>query len=148
MRYTITLLLHAAIEYRRFFNVSNSKRYTVGLAVAFLSATAAADLPQSSILTRYGVTSDQLPKPAVTEPANPVEEKSRFQLQPEQPRVTVRLGDGKQPEKTGNISIDRSMQQEQERCQRMQEQLIRRGGQYISCDNSIPGFTEPPAIVH
>lgn len=119
--------------------MSNSKRYIFGLALALLSAAAAAELPQSSILTRYGVTSDQLPEPAATETAKPIEEKSRFQLQPEQPWVTLRLGDGKQPEKTGNISIDRSMQQERERCQRMQEQLLRRGGQYISCDNSIPG---------
>ena len=130
-------------EYRRFCNVSNSKRYTFGLALAFISATAAAELPQSSILTRYGVTSDQLPEPAAIEtakPAKPIEEKTRFQIQPEQPWVTVRLGDGKQPEKTGNISIDRSMQQERERCQRMQEQLIRQGGQSLSCDSSIPGI--------
>ena len=118
--------------------MSNSKRYTFGLALALLSATAAAELPQSSILTRYGVTSDQLPKPAAIETNQPTEEKSRFQLQPEQPWATLRLGDGKQPEKTGNISIDRSMQQELERCQRMQEQLLlRRGGQSISCDNSM-----------
>lgn len=130
-------------EYRRFSNVSNSKRYTFGLALAFISATAAAELPQSSILTRYGVTSDQLPEPAAIEtakPAKPIEEKTRFQIQPEQPWVTVRLGDGKQPQETGNISIDRSMQQERERCQRMQEQLIRQGGQSLSCDNSIPGI--------
>ena len=120
--------------------MSNSKRYTFGLALAFISATAAAELPQSSILTRYGVTSDQLPKPAAIEaakPAKPIEEKTRFQIQPEQPWVTVRLGDGKQPEKTGNISIDRSMQQERERCQRMQERLMLKGGQSFSCDNSI-----------
>nr|WP_207188903.1 MULTISPECIES: hypothetical protein [unclassified Pseudomonas] len=138
----MTPVLHAAIEYRRFCNVSNSKRYTVGLALALLSATAAAELPQSSILTRYGVTSDQLPKPAAietTKPATPVEEKSRFQVQPEQPWVTVRLGDGKLPEKTGNISIDRSMQQERERCQRMQERLMLKGGQSFSCDNNILG---------
>ena len=101
--------------------MSYSKRYTFGLALAFISATAAAELPQSSILTRYGVTSDQLPKPAAIETAKPgkhIEEKTRFQIQPEQPWVTVRLGDGKQPEKTGNSSIDRSMQQERERCQR------------------------------
>ncbi|WP_223484824.1 hypothetical protein [Pseudomonas sp. A-RE-19] len=123
--------------------MSNSKRYTFGLALALLSATAAAELPQSSILTRYGVTSDQLPKPAAietTKPTTPVEEKSRFQLQPEQPWMTLRLGDGKQPEKTGNISIDRSMQQELERCRRMQDQLFRRGGQHIACDNRIPGI--------
>ncbi len=61
-----------------FCNVSNSKRFTFGLALALLSATAAAELPQSSILTRYGVTSDQLPKPAAietTKPAKPIEEK-------------------------------------------------------------------------
>ncbi|KNH29614.1 hypothetical protein ACS77_02760 [Pseudomonas syringae] len=122
--------------------MSNSKRFTFGLALALLSATAAAELPQSSILTRYGVTSDQLPKPAeieTTKPAKSVEEKSRFQVQPEQPWVTVRLGDGKQPEKTGNISIDRSMQQERERCQRMQERLMLKGGQSFSCDNNILG---------
>nr|WP_256348540.1 hypothetical protein [Pseudomonas sp. PDM24] len=138
----MTPVLHAAIEYRRFCNVSNSKRYTFGLALALLSATAAAELPQSSILTRYGVTSDQLPKPAAIEtakPAKPIEEKTRFQIQPEQPWVTVRLGDGKQPEKTGNISIDRSMQQERERCQRMQERLMLKGGQSFSCDNNILG---------
>ena len=120
--------------------MSNSKRYTFGLALAFISATAAAELPQSSILTRYGVTSDQLPKPAAIEaakPAKPIEEKTRFQIQPEQPWVTVRLGDGKSPEQTGNISIDRSMQQERERCQRMQERLMLKGGQSLSCDNSI-----------
>ncbi|MGF6221885.1 hypothetical protein [Pseudomonas frederiksbergensis] len=120
--------------------MSNSKRYTFGLALAFISATAAAELPQSSILTRYGVTSDQLPEPAAIETAKPIEEKTRFQIQPEQPWVTVRLGDGKQPEKTGNISIDRSMQQERERCQRMQERLMLKGGQSFSCDNSIPGI--------
>ena len=123
--------------------MSNSKRYTFGLALALLSATAAAELPQSSILTRYGVTSDQLPKPAAietTKPAKPIEEKSRFQVQPEQPWVTVRLGDGKSPEQTGNISIDRSMQQERERCQRMQERLIGRAGPSFSCDNNIPGI--------
>ena len=122
--------------------MSNSKRYTFGLALAFISATAAAELPQSSILTRYGVTSDQLPEPAAIEtakPAKPIEEKTRFQIQPEQPWVTVRLGDGKQPEKTGNISIDRSMQQERERCQRMQERLMLKGGQSFSCDNNILG---------
>lgn len=123
--------------------MSNSKRFTFGLALALLSATATAELPQSSILTRYGVTSDQLPKPAAIETAKaakPIEEKSRFQIQPEQPWVTVRLGDGKQPEKTGNISIDRSMQQELERCRRMQERLIGRAGPTFSCDNSLPGL--------
>nr|WP_243433216.1 hypothetical protein [Pseudomonas sp. 58(2021)] len=111
--------------------------------MALLSANAWADLPHSSILSRYGVSSDDLPKPAPTENTEPVEEKSRFQLQPEQPFVTIRLGDGKQPETTGNLSIDRMAQQERERCQRLQAELARRGERYFSCDNSIPGMTLP-----
>nr|WP_218583239.1 hypothetical protein [Pseudomonas atagonensis] len=111
--------------------------------MALCAANACADLPQSSILSRYGITTDQLPGPVKTETAEPVEEKSRFQIQPEQPFVTIRLGDGKQPQTTGNLSIDRMAQQDLERCQRLQGEVARRGGQYMSCDNSIPGMTLP-----
>lgn len=111
----------------------------VGLALC--SANVWADLPQTSILSRYGISSEQLPSPAKTEAVEPVEEKSRFQIQPEQPFVTIRLGDGKPPpQTTGNPSIDRMAQQDLERCQRLQSELVRRGGSYFSCDNSIPGM--------
>jgi hypothetical protein len=117
---------------------------SVGIvAGALLAAHAWADLPHSSILSRYGVSTDQLPAPAETAEAKPVEQKSRFQIQPEQPFVTLRLGDGKPVQTTGNLSIDRMAQQERERCQRLQAELVRRGGQYLSCDDSIPGMTLP-----
>ncbi|BBP70718.1 hypothetical protein PHLH6_27220 [Pseudomonas sp. Seg1] len=117
------------------------KRFIGFAGLALLSANASADLPQSSILSRYGITPEQLPSPTKSEVIEPVEEKSRFQIQPEQPFVTIRLGDGKQPQTTGNLSIDRMAQQDYERCQRLQGEVARRGGQYLSCDNTIPGMT-------
>ncbi|MBV4458332.1 hypothetical protein KVG96_10255 [Pseudomonas sp. COR58] len=120
------------------------KGYVVVAGMALMTAQAWADLPHSSILSRYGVSTDELPAPSKNEPAEPVEEKSRFQLQPEQPLVTVRLGDGKPPqETTGNLSIDNMARQDLERCQRMQAEVARRGGQYIRCDNSLPGMAPP-----
>ncbi|MBK5549150.1 hypothetical protein JFU49_02470 [Pseudomonas sp. TH03] len=120
--------------------MSNSKRYVLGLALAVLSANAAAELPHSSILSRYGMTPDELPKPAVIETKAPVEEKTLFHVQSEQPWATVRFGDGKKPEVTGNISIDNSVQQEYDRCQKLRDQMIKRGERYIVCDTSIPGM--------
>ena len=116
------------------------KGYVGFVGLALLSANAWADLPPTSILSRYGISSDQLPKPAKTEAIELVEEKSLFQIQPEQPFVTFRRGDDKQAQATGNLSIDRMAQQDQERCQRLQGELARRGGQYLRCDDTIPGM--------
>ncbi|TDV41659.1 MULTISPECIES: hypothetical protein [Pseudomonas] len=116
------------------------KGYVGFVALALCSANVCADLPQSSILSRYGVTTDQLPNPPKSETVEPVEEKSRFQIQPEQPFVTLRLGDGKQPQTTGNLSIDRMAQQDLERCRRLQGEVVKRGGTYMPCDGSIPGM--------
>ncbi|WP_322847136.1 hypothetical protein [Pseudomonas sp. B33.4] len=116
------------------------KGYVGFVALALCSANVCADLPQSSILSRYGITIDQLPSPAKTEVVEPVEEKSRFQIQPEQPFVTLRLGDGKQPQTTGNLSIDRMTQQDLERCRRLQGEVVKRGGTYMPCDGSLPGM--------
>jgi len=118
--------------------VSNNKRNVIGLALALISGSAAAELPHSSILSRYGMTPDQLPKPATIEVQEPEQAKSRFEIQPEQPFVTFRSGDKNAPEITGNISIDHAMQQDYQRCQAIHEELKRRGGKYISCDSSIP----------
>ena len=116
------------------------KGYVGLVGLALLSANAWADLPPTSILSRYGISTDQLPKPAKTEATEPVEEKSLFQIQPEQPFVTFRLGDGKQQQATGNLSIDRMTQLDLERCRRLQADLARRGEQYFSCDHSIMGL--------
>nr|WP_282187805.1 hypothetical protein [Pseudomonas sp. MWU12-2020] len=108
--------------------------------MALLSANAWADLPPTSILSRYGISTDQLPKPEKTEVVEPVEEKSLFQIQPEQPFVTFRPGDGKQAQATGNLSIDRMTQLDLERCRRLQAELARRGEQHFSCDHSLVGL--------
>ncbi|POA35771.1 MULTISPECIES: hypothetical protein [unclassified Pseudomonas] len=128
--------------------MSNSKRQAVVAALMMLSASAIAEeLPHSSILNRYGVTADQLPTPAQVEQPEPDPEKSHFQIQPEQPWVKLSTGNGKQPPVTGNISIDNANAREYERCQMIRGQLLQRGGQVISCDNSIrrqdPAFQMP-----
>lgn len=120
--------------------MSNSKRWVFGVALAVLSANAAAELPHSSILSRYGMTPDELPKPAAIEVKEPAEEKSLFHLQPEQPWANIRIGDGKKPEVTGNISIDNSVQQEYDRCQKLRAQMMKRGDRYVMCDTSLPGM--------
>lgn len=120
--------------FKRFFGIAG---------LALLSANAWADLPHSSILSRYGVTTDQLPKPAEGDDVKPVEEKSRFHIQPEQPFVTVRIGEDNTPEMTGNLSIDRMAQQERQRCQRLQEEMVRRGERALNCDGSLPGMALP-----
>jgi len=120
--------------------VSNNTRNFIGLALALLSGSAGAELPHSSILSRYGMTPDELPKPAAIETQAPVEEKSLFHIAPEQPWATVRFGDGKKPEVTGNISIDNSVQQEFDRCQKLRAEMIKRGDRYVVCDTSVPGM--------
>jgi len=123
--------------------VKGFKGYIGFVTLALGSASAWADLPHSSILSRYGVTTEQLPRAADVKVVEPVESKSRFQIQPEQPCVTFRLGDGVVSQTTGNPIIDRMEQQDLARCRRLQEELARRGGTYVSCDNSIPGMSQP-----
>lgn len=118
------------------------KRFIGMMGLALGPVPAWADLPTSSILSRYGVSTDQLPAPAQAELTAPIEEKSRFQIQPEQPFVTLRLGDGKQPQTTGNLSIDRMVRQDLERCQRLQGEVAKRGGTYLPCNGSVPGMPE------
>nr|WP_178076531.1 MULTISPECIES: hypothetical protein [Pseudomonas] len=120
--------------------MSNSKRIVWGLALAVLSASAAADLPHSSILSRYGMTPDELPKPPAIETKPVAEEKSLFQVQPEQPWATMRIGNGNLPEVTGNISIDNSVRQEYERCHKLRAEMIKRGDRYVVCDSAMPGM--------
>jgi len=123
--------------------VKGFKGYVAIVGWVLLSANARADLPHSSILSRYGIKSEELPKPAATEDMAPVEEKSRFHIQPEQPLVTVRIGENNEPEMTGNLSIDRMAQQERQRCQRLQEEMVRRGERALNCDGSLPGMALP-----
>jgi len=110
-----------------------------------MGSAVAEELPHSSILKRYGVTPDQLPAAAPSTADEPEPPASLFRIEPEQPWATVRLGDGKKPEMTGNISIDNAEARERERCQRVLGELQKRGGQhYISCDGSVPGQNTHP----
>ncbi|WP_347906067.1 hypothetical protein [Pseudomonas purpurea] len=122
--------------------MSNSKRNAMMVALALMSGTVAAhELPQSSILTRYGVTPDQLQLPAVAmvKPKEEPPKESLFKLQPEQPWANVHIGDNKAPEVTGNISIDNSFAKDYERCLKFKQQLTQHGSRdSISCDNTFP----------
>jgi hypothetical protein len=120
--------------------VKGFKGYVGFVALALCSANVCADLPQSSILSRYGVTTDQLPSPPKTEAVEPVEEKSRVKIQPQKTVVNQRRGGGKQPQTTGNLSIDRMAQQDLDRCRRLQGEVVKRGGTYMPCDGSLPGM--------
>jgi hypothetical protein len=127
--------------------VSDNQRYGIGLALVLMAGSAMAeDLPQQSILKRYGVTPDQLPAAAqATEKEAQPEPGSRFHIDAERPWASVTLGEGKKPETTGNISIDNAAAREFERCQRVRGELRKRGEQhYISCDNSVPGQNSAP----
>ncbi len=123
--------------------VSNNKRCAIGLVLSLLAGTTLADeLPHNSILQRYGVTPEQLPAGAKLK-VEPKQQPapSRFHIAPEQPWAQVRLGDGQQPETTGNISIDNAARQEYDRCQKVRGELYKRNAQQsISCDGSVPGL--------
>lgn len=107
----------------------------VGLMWILATSSALAELPDQSILTRYGITSEQLP---VAQADSPVEvvSRPRFEVKPEKPWVSVSLGKSRKPQMTGNISIDHSNQQAYERCLRLQEESLRRKGGWVSCEQS------------
>ncbi|KAF0866504.1 hypothetical protein [Pseudomonas sp. LD120] len=126
--------------------MSNGKCYASGLVLALWALVAAAEeLPQSSILKRYGVSPEQLP---AAQPAPPIKEQatpSRFKLQAEQPVVNLRLGDGQAPVSTGNISIDNAQARERERCQQMRDALSKRGkAQSLICSPGQGPFPWSP----
>ncbi|WP_058543090.1 hypothetical protein [Pseudomonas fluorescens] len=118
--------------------MSSKQSTIVGLICGLVSSSALAELPDQSILTRYGITSDQLPAAQAGKPEEAPTPRSRFEVQPEKPWVSVSLGETKKPDTTGNLSIDRSNQQEHERCLRLQGDSLRRKGAMISCQESGP----------
>ncbi|OLF53707.1 hypothetical protein [Pseudomonas chlororaphis] len=137
--------------------MNKKQRYGVGLVLALAAVGAMAeDLPQQSILHRYGVTPDQLPLEAPGKAPEPEPQSlfkipaegagnSLYHVDPNRPGANVTRGDGNEPESTGNISIDNAAAREFERCQQVRSQLQKRGEQrYISCDNSVPGQSATP----
>lgn len=123
-------------------------RIFIGLMATMVSASAGAELPDASILDRYGISSDQLPVAQARSRVSEADASApRFVIRPEKPWVSVSLGEGRKPDMTGNISIDRSTQQEHERCLRLQDQSLQRRGGWVNCDEGGPmpgmgtGFT-------
>lgn len=126
----------------------SSKQVTVvGLMWILVSSHALAELADPSILTRYGITPDQLPAVQAGKSAEVLSPRPRFDVRPEQPLGSVSLGDTRKPDTTGNISIDHSIQQEYERCRRLQGDSLRRKTRLIDCEEGNPapgvgtGFT-------
>ncbi|SFG68372.1 hypothetical protein [Pseudomonas sp. NFACC45] len=114
--------------------MSSKKSPIIGLMGALASAGALAELPDQSILTRYGITPEQLPAAERGKPFDAPSYLPRFEIQTPKSWVSVGVDEAKRPDMTGNISIDRSTQLEYEHCLRMQERSLRRKGGKISCD--------------
>ncbi|MEN2394270.1 hypothetical protein [Pseudomonas halotolerans] len=118
--------------------MSSKKSPIIGLMAALASAGALAEWPDQSILTRYGVTSEQLPNAQAGASVEAPPPRPRFEVQAEKPWVSVSLGEAKKPAMTGNISIDHSAEQEYHRCLRLRDQMMQRKGGLISCEAGSP----------
>lgn len=97
------------------------------------------ELPQGSLLQRYGVTTDQLPaaKEPLPEEASPAP--SLFPIEAEKPLVKFEFRDKSKPASTGNPSIDGINARDQQACERTRSAALERGFNYITCDDSLPG---------
>lgn len=106
-----------------------NKKNTVAALMCILASTSAmAELADQSILSRYGIASDQLPAGQASESVEASSGKSHFRVPPVAPWGVVIPSDAMKPPMTGNISIDQSAQQDHERCRRTQNQALRRNG--------------------
>ena len=100
------------------------------LALLLGMAGALADeLPDGSLLQRYGVQADQLPTLAADPPSRKEEKEtpSRFRVEPEQPLVTFGVKDHKGVEPTGNPSIDAMHERDRRICRNIRRQALEKG---------------------
>lgn len=119
---------------------SNRKKlYSLGMFLLLAAGNAnAQDLPNLSLLTRYGVTEDQLPAAPTDLALNTEPTKSRFEIQPERPLIRVEKNGDLVSETTGNISIDNAAAQGQVQCARAHAELERRGSQSsLACGDGV-----------
>lgn len=126
--------------------MSDNQRYGIGLALVLIAGSVMAeDLPQQSILKRYGVTPTSSRRCAGHRQASRARAEQPLSYRRGTALGERDSGEGKKPETTGNISIDNAAAREFERCQRVRGELQKRGEQrYISCDNSVPGQNSAP----
>ncbi|HEP9739151.1 TPA: hypothetical protein VDW12_000632 [Pseudomonas aeruginosa] len=106
------------------------RRYPLALLLGMAGALAD-ELPDGSLLQRYGVQADQLPTLAADPP-------SRFRVEPEQPLVTFGVKDHKGMEPTGNPSIDAMHERDRRICRNIRRQALEKGKAqpfdgYIEC---------------
>ncbi|MGU2311717.1 hypothetical protein ACSEV1_05965 [Pseudomonas aeruginosa] len=115
------------------------RRYPLALLLGMASALAD-ELPDGSLLQRYGVQADQLPTLAADPPSRKEEKEapSRFRVEPEQPLVTFGVKDHKGVEPTGNPSIDAMHERDRRICRNIRRQALEKGkaqpfDNYIDC---------------
>ncbi|KRU84758.1 hypothetical protein [Pseudomonas aeruginosa] len=115
------------------------RRWPLALWLA-MTGTLADELPDGSLLQRYGVAADQLP--ALTAEPQPRKEKveapARFRLAPEQPLVTFGVKEPQDAEPTGNPSIDAMHERDRRLCRRVRQEALEKGkappfDSYIGC---------------
>jgi hypothetical protein len=123
--------------------VVNNKHSVIAAAICVLVCDSVmAELPEHSILNRYGITSEQLPAARTGEPVEPFPGKTRFEISAHRPWATLNLEEAVTPPVTGNISIDRALQQERARCLRLRDEARQRKSGWDGCGESALG----PAI--
>ncbi|HGM8450769.1 TPA: hypothetical protein ACKQBO_004979 [Pseudomonas aeruginosa] len=104
------------------------RRYPLALLLGMAGALAD-ELPDGSLLQRYGVQADQLPTLAADPPSRKEEKEtpSRFRVEPEQPLVTFGVKDHKGMEPTGNPSIDAMHERDRRICRNIRRQALEKG---------------------
>jgi len=123
----------------------NKKNTVAALVYVLASTSAMAELPDQSILSRYGIASDQLPVGQADGSVDASSGKFHFKVPPMGPWGVVTPSDAMKPSMTGNISIDHAVQQDQERCRRAQNEALRRNsgqGGWAGC----PSISIEPQI--
>lgn len=124
------------------------KQSGFAILIGVLACTGAmAELPETSILNRYGVTSDRLPGVPADTAVVPAMGKPRFEIGPPVPWASMAPEQPRKQGMTGNISIDRAIEQEQDRCRRLRNFASPQKQGWLSCDegDSGAGISVEPA---
>jgi len=101
----------------------------------FSGISIADDLPEDSLLQRYGVAGDQLPKPNPSIAKEVVRSKSRFSIEEEKPSIQFNFKENR-PKPTGNLSIDSVNLRNLKECLRIREAISAYEKKHIDCDEN------------
>lgn len=118
--------------------MANNKQSVIAAVICVSAcAGAMAELPEHSILNHYGITPEQLPAAVAGEPVDPPP-KSLFEIPAQGPWGELSQGAAVTP-MTGNITIDRALEQEQARCLRFRDEARRRKSGWDGCSGHAFG---------